>query len=143
MYSKILIPIDGSACSDQAVAEGARLAKLLGSSVTLLYAMNANAIVRDSPYDADTVMRDLRQEAAALVAPSQKIAAAAGVDADVMIADGEPIEEIARRSEGFDLLVIGSHGKGVVKRALMGSVAQAILHRVVRPVLVVRCASAG
>lgn len=143
MYRKILIPIDGSPCSDQAVTEGARLAKLLGGAVTLLYAMDANAIVRDSPYDADAVMRDLRQEAAALVATSKQIATSAGVDAEVVIAEGEPIEEIARRSEAFDLLVIGSHGKGVVKRALMGSVTQAILHRVVRPVLVVRCAAAA
>lgn len=143
MYRKILIPIDGSVCSDQAVGEGARLAKLLGSEVTLLYAMNVNPIVRDSPYDAEVVVRDLRKEALALVARSEKAASDAGVSVKVEIVDGEPIDEIAKRSEAFDLVVMGSHGKGVVKRALLGSVVQAVLHRVLRPVLVVRCAAAA
>lgn len=141
MYRRILIPIDGSACSAQAVAEGVRLAKELGSEVTLLHALNVNPIVRDSPYEAEAVMRDVRHEAAALVEPSRRIAAESGIDARVELADGEPADEIARRSEAFDLVVIGSHGKGVVERALLGSIAQAVLHRVLRPVLVVRCAA--
>ncbi len=143
MYRKILVPIDGSRCSDQAVVEGARLAKLLGSELTLLHAMNVNPVIRDSPYDAEVVLRDLRKEAVEVVGPSKRIAAEAGVEARVDIVDGEPSDEIAKHSEAFDLLVLGSHGKGVVKRALLGSVVQAVLHRVVRPVLVVRCAAAA
>lgn len=143
MYRKILVPIDGSACSDEAVAEGAKLAKSLGSEVTLLYAMDVNPMIRDSPYSADVVVDALRKEAQSTIEPARRAARELGVEPRVEIVEGEPSVEIARRSETFDLVVMGSHGKGVVKRALFGSVAQAVLHRVHRPVLVVRCSQAA
>ncbi|MCL6443965.1 MAG: universal stress protein [Alicyclobacillus sp.] len=40
--------------------------------------------------------------------------------------------------ENVDLIIVGSHGKGSVKRALLGSVSQAVVHHAGRPVLVVR-----
>ena len=49
----------------------------------------------------------------------------------------ETISELAD-AEGYDLVVVGSTGKGAVKRMLLGSVADRLVHTCTKPVLVVR-----
>ena len=66
--------------------------------------------------------------------------AALGIDAARRVEHGDPAETICEvaRSGGFDLIVIGSHGAGFMKRALFGSVSQYVLRHAPCPVLVVR-----
>ena len=58
---------------------------------------------------------------------------------------GDPAAEICRvaEDEGFDVIVVGSHGSGFMKRVLLGSVSQHLLHHAPCPVLVVRAADKG
>lgn len=51
---------------------------------------------------------------------------------------GDPVETIAREAVGFDLLVVGSHGRKRLDRFLLGSVSHSVSHRAACPVLVVR-----
>ncbi|MBX3304610.1 MAG: universal stress protein [Nitrospira sp.] len=51
---------------------------------------------------------------------------------------GDPIELICEVGKGYDLIVVGSHGRTGVRRFLMGSVSEEIVHRADRSVLVVR-----
>jgi len=53
---------------------------------------------------------------------------------------GIPVDEICLAAETYTprFLVVGSHGWGVVKRAVFGSVSTGVLHRAKCPVLVVR-----
>jgi len=53
---------------------------------------------------------------------------------------GDPAAEICRvaSDEAFDVIVVGSHGSGFVKRVLLGSVSKHLLHHAPCPVLVVR-----
>jgi nucleotide-binding universal stress UspA family protein len=53
---------------------------------------------------------------------------------------GDPATEICRvaEDEQFDVIVVGSHGGGFMKRVLLGSVSQHLLHHAPCPVLVVR-----
>ena len=54
--------------------------------------------------------------------------------------EGEPAEEILRiaKSEGADLIVLGTHGSTGLYRLLMGSVAESVLRKAPCPVLTVR-----
>ena len=63
-----------------------------------------------------------------------------GVTADRLVAHGDPATEIVRVAEdgGFDVVVVGSHGSGFVKRVLVGSVSNHVVHHSTVPVLVVR-----
>jgi nucleotide-binding universal stress UspA family protein len=56
------------------------------------------------------------------------------------VVHGDPAIEICRVAEEgqFDLVVIGSHGSGFLKRVLLGSVSHHVLHHAPCPVLVVR-----
>ncbi len=137
MYSKILVPIDGSACSDHAVVHAAKLAKTLGSRVTLLLALDAFALARDGFVTFAEFHRELRANGEREVERAKEMMRAEGVEAEGVVEEGAPLEEIVRASTEFDLVVMGSHGRGFVKRMLVGSVTQAVLHHVKRPVLVV------
>ena len=70
----------------------------------------------------------------------QRTVASLGRDAATRVLHGDPAAEICREAEdgGYDLVVIGSHGYGVVKRVLLGSVSHHVLHHAPCPVLVVR-----
>jgi nucleotide-binding universal stress UspA family protein len=51
---------------------------------------------------------------------------------------GDPAEIICEVGKGYDLIVVSSHGRTGVRRFLMGSVSEDIVHRADRSVLVVR-----
>ena len=61
-----------------------------------------------------------------------------------LIWEGDPAESIveAARSEGADVIVVGSHGRGAIGRALIGSVSDQVVRHAPCPVLVVRSSRA-
>ena len=65
---------------------------------------------------------------------------AIGRPAEGRVVHGDPAIEICRVAEEgrFDLVVIGSHGSGFLKRVVLGSVSHHVLHHAPCPVLVVR-----
>lgn len=65
---------------------------------------------------------------------------AIGVEAERRVVAGDPARAIAQvaEDEGFDLIVMGSHGAGLVRRVLVGSVSHWVLHHAATPVMVVR-----
>ncbi len=58
---------------------------------------------------------------------------------NVLVRVGEPVETILgiAEEEGSDVLVLGTHGKGLLKNALLGSVSRKVLDRASRPVVVI------
>lgn len=64
----------------------------------------------------------------------------AGARAEVLVAHGDPATEIVRVAgeRGADVVVVGSHGAGFIKRVLVGSVSNHVVHHATCPVLVVR-----
>ncbi|MEV7808037.1 universal stress protein [Microbispora sp. NPDC088329] len=55
---------------------------------------------------------------------------------------GHPVDALVRASRGAGLLVVGSHGRGVLGSAMLGSVSRGVLHHAECPVAVVRSPSA-
>jgi nucleotide-binding universal stress UspA family protein len=68
-----------------------------------------------------------------------------GITAEHLVETGEPgptICEVAERV-GAEVVVVGSHGHGLLQRVLMGSVSTHVLHHAPCPVLVIRVAEAS
>ncbi len=148
MISKILAATDGSEVAWKAVEYAVELAKQTGSTLTLL------TVVEESPFFSPTVpevitpthLREtiddyLRQVAEAILAKAERLCQKSGVSSQKVVRSGHPVEEIVKAAEESkaDLVILGSHGKGSLKAALIGSVAFGVIHKETNvPVLVVR-----
>ena len=80
--------------------------------------------------------RDARRRLAGLLARAR----AAGARTATRLVEGGAADEILKVGRRWhpDLIVIGTHGRGGVRRFLMGSVAEHVVRRASRPVLTVR-----
>jgi nucleotide-binding universal stress UspA family protein len=144
LSKKILVAIDGSPQSDKAAEEAVRLAAVgAGASRHRLYAVMVLPTLAKSPFLPNTPMserpdwEEKRQRAFYVV---EKAAGEAAVQIENIIVYGDPVEEILRQARGLgcDLIVIGSSGKGVVKRTLEGSVSTKVTLKAECSVLLIR-----
>jgi nucleotide-binding universal stress UspA family protein len=138
---RIGVGFDGSEQSREALALAAALARPSGAAV------RASCVVVPAPRPAteaalsDAWLAVERDEADANL--RQALGAVAGIDAVGETTVGDPLAELVRLSRDVDLLVIGSHGRGRVRRLLLGSTAAALAREAHCPVLVVPRAGAG
>jgi nucleotide-binding universal stress UspA family protein len=146
--AKALIATDGS---DIAVAAATRAKAVLDPSLvlTILIVVAPPVLPVDAPVTGleaspittpevtEELTEALEEEAKAGL---ERTARALGGDLERRVEYGDPATEICRVAEdgGYDVIAVGSHGSGFVKRVLLGSVSQHVLHHAPCPVLVVR-----
>lgn len=145
MFRKILVPTDGSALSQRAVAaviEFARAtgAQLIGLSVAeqVTYPILPEAGTAEFIVSLEESTRAYGQRQVEQIAQA---AAAAGVVCETMVVQGITAhEEIlnAARDRGCDLIWMASHGRRGLDRLLLGSQTQKVLSYSGIPVLVYR-----
>ena len=136
MFETIVWATDGSELADGALDSVRRLADVHGSRIV---AVHANQVLpgrfAGAPVLADEP--DIREKLDRQV----KELRAAGLDATLEVRSGTrdaaTIVEDAAAEAGAGLIVVGTHGRGVVTGTLLGSVAYGLCHTSRRPVLVV------
>lgn len=135
----ILVATDGSATSREAVRFSATLAKALGGRLTLLHVVPKYA-GRLGLFVRDACPPEERRAAEALLRSAQADAAKWGPPGTIRMAVGEPVEAIVQtvREVRADMLIVGTRGRGGMARALLGSVAEALVKVAPCPVAVVR-----
>ncbi|GIW29358.1 MAG: universal stress protein [Meiothermus ruber] len=143
MYKRILMPTDGSNCSQVAIREGLELAKNMGARVTFLYVVeNISSSLWISPESVPyglELLEDLKRVGNEALSKASELAQAAGVEAETKLVEARPVEAILNEAKNHDLIVMGTHGRSGLDRFMLGSVTEAVLHRSDRPVLVLRC----
>jgi nucleotide-binding universal stress UspA family protein len=138
----ILLATDGSPSAQKATDVAIELAGALDATLRIV------SVWQIPVYDYGYVPVQYAPELAAAqrdgagVAAGQVVAAAkaAGVRATSELRQGILSDEICAAAEetAADMIVLGAHGWGAVKRVLFGSVSTAVLHHASCPVLVVR-----
>jgi len=140
---KVLIPVDGSGYSDHAVDYVIRRAGASREPVhahllnVQLALVGVNVKLFVSQDSLDSYYRD--EGNAILAGPRAKLEAA-GVRCEHHIGVGEPGQVVAdfARSTGAQEIVMGTHGRGALAGAVMGSVAQKVIHLATVPVVLVK-----
>jgi nucleotide-binding universal stress UspA family protein len=144
MYNTILVPLDGSKRAEAILPHVQDLAQRYGAVVILLRVVGEVPSTGSLDYVDIEVFRqelDRRTEAArAYLTSVQQRLAREGIDARIVVNDGPVVDAIIRTAEdeGADLIAIASHGRTGLRRVFYGSVAAGVLHRVDRPLLLVR-----
>ena len=138
MYKRILVPLEHGPADETIVGHVRRLAKLCGAEVVLLHvadgwvARNIKELdlreseeMREDRAYLERVCAELRQD---------------GLEADAVLAAGDPAKEIAEAAEreACDLIAIATHGHRLLEDVVKGSTATALRHITKVPVLMVR-----
>lgn len=144
MFKHILVPVDGSETSLQAVSKAAELAKAFNSEVTAVYVLDPypfTGVGADFAYGQAQYLSAATAEANKALEDVTERMKDTGVTVKTLVGEGHAIHEgIVRVGEnvGADLIVMGSHGRRGLEKLVLGSVAQRVLQAAKVPVLVVR-----
>lgn len=147
MFQSILIPLDGSDGSEQAIPVAKAIAERFRSLITLVdvtpgVESRVTGLLEAFGASGTTAAADAR-EAAAEAAASAYLEAVreehGGTGWGTAIGEGEAAEAIAAcaRVTGSDLIVMATHGRRGIRRLLMGSVAEEVVRKAGVAVLVV------
>ena len=138
--TRILVGVDGSESARHALTAALQLARDGGGSVCLVRCLDNLKYLGAYEY-VSTILKQVSDEAAQALALDADIARAAGVKTETcMVADTEGLgAAIAQQARDWnaDLVVIGTHGRRGVRRALLGSGAEQIIREAPVSVLVI------
>ncbi|GAB3693011.1 universal stress protein [Halorubrum pallidum] len=147
MYERILIPTDGSDVAEAAVDHALDLAEKYDAEVHALYVVDIDSVnlslgteqvdrLRQGRFGEMEELKERADEATGTVAERGE---ERGIEVVEHISGGRPHKLIGEYAEDHDvdLIVMGSHGRAGVRRALLGSVTERTLRSTHVPVLVV------
>jgi nucleotide-binding universal stress UspA family protein len=149
VYTHILIPTDGSDLAQHGVGHGLALAKVLGSKVTIITATQPMVVPSvgmveswvGSSSDFARYDDSQRKLADSILSAAKASAEKMSVDATIVyVPDALPAIAIVGAAEEreCDLIVMASHGRRGIKRALLGSQTAEVLALTKIPVLVIK-----
>jgi len=138
----ILVPVDFSDTSERALDYAVDLAKQLGASVVVMHAYELPVYgFPDGAFVATVEMatRIMNGAQAGLQAEVDKHKAS-GVEMKTVLRQGIPVDEVHSVADEVkaDLIVVGTHGRRGLARALLGSIAENVIRTSTRPVLSIR-----
>jgi nucleotide-binding universal stress UspA family protein len=143
LFKKILVPTDFSPAASEAFRTAVSLAKTHGGEVVVAHVTRAPAMVVENgqvtPGSAGGKAINVWNKFRALVSDDPSVK----VTHEVIVASGASAAGILEMLEAFgcDLIVIGSHGHGRLRRLLRGSLTDAVVRHAHCPVLVVKAAT--
>ena len=156
---KILYATDLSECARHAITYAVSLGRAYGADVTVLTVLpdvlgdmsEAAGLDLETHFDMDQLMgfrtaameRARKDLHARVMETAREIGAenpddAVFAPAEILVEPGDPAQRILEQSSGYDLIVMGTHGKSGFLGRLMGSVAEKVVRQSTVPVLVVR-----
>jgi nucleotide-binding universal stress UspA family protein len=142
MFKKIVVALDGSECSGQALDVALKLAKSEGAQLSVCSVVDPVMVAGTAPAapSMDIVYRDMEADAQLLVSDAVTKAQQSGLTASGQCRSGVPAFQILSfaKEAGADAIVMGTHGRGGLKRLMMGSVAETVLRESPVPVVIVR-----
>jgi nucleotide-binding universal stress UspA family protein len=143
MYKRILVPLEHSPYDTAILAHVRQLAQFCGASLVLIHVADGWAARNASQLELRE-SEEMRLDREYLERTCDGLTAD-GLEADCLLAGGNPSKEIADAAEreGCDLIAMSTHGHRFLKDMIYGSVANEVRHMSRIPVLLVRGAHSG
>lgn len=141
---RVLVPHDFSETSGAAVKYGMALAKMFGAALYFLHVGDRAKAELDAefPLGLEGAVEDaVRERLLKIVSPQER----AELKPEFAVRPGAPSTEIVdfAKANDIDLIVMGTHGRGVVGHAVLGSVAEKVVRTAPCPVLTLRSPQRG
>ena len=146
MYSKILVPVDGSAQSTLGLAEAIKVAKCFGARLRLVHVVN-EFIMADAAYVPwlyyERLIEPMREMGKKILDSAEATVRQQGLESKTALLDtigGRVADQIVEQAKQWpaDLIVMGTHGRRGMSRLALGSDAEMVLRTSPVPVLLVR-----
>jgi nucleotide-binding universal stress UspA family protein len=136
LYRRILVPLDGSPVDDVVLAHVVRLAETFHSEVVLLRVAHFHT--------RDTMTHEVEDAQAVLDRVAPRLAGK-GFAVRTVIGRGDPAEVTVQQAAELDcdLIAMGTHGHGTLKRVVLGSFAERVRHATDVPLLLVKAKAAA
>ena len=143
MYHKILVPLDGSKRADRIIPHVEELARRYKAKVIFLQVIEYKAIpttegafISLSGQEFEEAKKQAEKHLKGLQGEFRE----KNIESRTHVTYGPVVEGIINLAaqEGVDLIALASHGRGGLSRVFYGSVAAGLLHRVDRPLLIIR-----
>jgi nucleotide-binding universal stress UspA family protein len=144
MYKTILVPLDGSSRAEKILPHIEMLAKCMHAKVILLCVYRVNYGQVDMagyvPGIYDDIAKNHENKVIAYLYEIQQKIQAENLEVKCFAEEGDVVSTIlsVAEREGADLIAMSSHGRTGLARVFYGSVAAGVLHKIDRPLLLVR-----
>lgn len=152
MYKRILVPMDGSERSEQILPHVETVSTPGSTTVILLYVIEPIApsftpgmsmMVSPPPQEMELFWKNMQVAEKEATDYLQKQAATLTkkkIATEAVVLRGEPVNAIVNtaREKDVDLIAMTSHGRTGLERVFYGSVTSGVLHKVDRPLLLIR-----
>ena len=146
MFTHILLATDGSAACDHATRAAVGLARIHAARLTAVYVVDPYpylGIGQANPLAFQAYIQAAHAHAGKALSRAAELADDGGTPVTLetrIVEEATAAHGIAQtaRDEGADLIVIGSHGHGALRKIVLGSVTTRVLAEATMPVMVVR-----
>lgn len=149
-FRKILVPVDFSEHSERALRTALTLARTYDSRLTIVHVYEPILLALPHGYEllSEAQLQRLFEELQRGLAAQKELAQSEGgpgLQVETQLLHGFAANAICRLSEqaGFELIVMGTHGRRGLSHALLGSVAERVVRMAPCAVLTVRAPTAG
>lgn len=138
----IIVPVDFSESTAYIIEEAIYYAKAVHSKVYLLHvaSLDLGFVIGDIGFQYLPELEEagMKEETDELLKYEKKVKEA-GVEVEIIVKQGAPSEIILKEAKAkeTDLIIMGSHGRGVFMEAILGSVSKDVIKKAKVPVLII------
>ncbi|MFQ6060454.1 MAG: universal stress protein [Thermoplasmata archaeon] len=141
MIRRVIVGVDINIEGNMAMEYAANLCKILGAELVALHVVEEiqvyNLFGPVPALERDEILRERKQ----IVREARRLGKKFGIKASGKIVEGmSPAEELMREAQdgGYDLVIVGCHGRSVLVECLLGGVSSQLIHHSKIPVLVAK-----
>ncbi len=146
MFKRILVAVDGSDMSEQALQEAIKLAKEHAAQLRIVHAVDTVTFDLNIEFSSISEISDsMIKSGREILGKAEAVAHAAGIPVETKLIEQDTLgkripELIAADAETWpaDLIVICTHGRSGLSHLFLGSVAERLVRVATKPVLLIR-----